>query len=132
LTKNVDPFGTIELAVLAADSRESIEIDKRLIRDRIIALKQKINEVQKQRLCIARDDPGRIACALSSDVHHSRAPSELPHLSRSDGGSHAVCNARSDNPQSALPGLKTHPSVLITDTVGFVQKLPTHLVAAQK
>lgn len=29
-----------------------------------------------------------------------------------------------------LPGLKTHPSVLLTDTVGFVQKLPTHLVAA--
>jgi len=29
-----------------------------------------------------------------------------------------------------LPGFKTHPSVLVTDTVGFVQKLPTHLVAA--
>jgi GTP-binding protein HflX len=29
-----------------------------------------------------------------------------------------------------LPGLKTHPEVLLTDTVGFIQKLPTHLVAA--
>ena len=29
-----------------------------------------------------------------------------------------------------LPGLKTSPSVLLTDTVGFVQKLPTQLVAA--
>jgi GTP-binding protein HflX len=29
-----------------------------------------------------------------------------------------------------LPGFKTHPEVLLTDTVGFIQKLPTHLVAA--
>jgi GTP-binding protein HflX len=29
-----------------------------------------------------------------------------------------------------LPGLKTHPEVLLTDTVGFIQKLPTQLVAA--
>jgi GTPase len=29
-----------------------------------------------------------------------------------------------------LPGYKTHPEVLLTDTVGFIQKLPTHLVAA--
>jgi GTP-binding protein HflX len=29
-----------------------------------------------------------------------------------------------------LPGYKTHPEVLLTDTVGFTQKLPTQLVAA--
>ena len=29
-----------------------------------------------------------------------------------------------------LPGFKTHPEVLLTDTVGFIQKLPTNLVAA--
>ena len=29
-----------------------------------------------------------------------------------------------------LPGFKTHPEVLLTDTVGFIQKLPTQLVAA--
>eukprot|EP00546_Thalassionema_frauenfeldii_P002854 CAMPEP_0178933190 /NCGR_PEP_ID=MMETSP0786-20121207/23110_1 /TAXON_ID=186022 /ORGANISM="Thalassionema frauenfeldii, Strain CCMP 1798" /LENGTH=190 /DNA_ID=CAMNT_0020610715 /DNA_START=1438 /DNA_END=2006 /DNA_ORIENTATION=- len=29
-----------------------------------------------------------------------------------------------------LPGYKTHPEVLLTDTVGFIQKLPTNLVAA--
>mmetsp|Transcript_27067 Transcript_27067/g.56693 ORF Transcript_27067/g.56693 Transcript_27067/m.56693 type:complete len:230 (+) Transcript_27067:1368-2057(+) len=29
-----------------------------------------------------------------------------------------------------LPGYKTHPEVLLTDTVGFIQKLPTHLIAA--
>jgi GTP-binding protein HflX len=29
-----------------------------------------------------------------------------------------------------LPGFKTHPEVLLTDTVGFIQKLPTHLIAA--
>jgi len=29
-----------------------------------------------------------------------------------------------------LPGYKTHPEVLLTDTVGFIQKLPTQLVAA--
>merc|ERR1712071_210756 len=29
-----------------------------------------------------------------------------------------------------LPGLKTHPEVLLTDTVGFIQALPTQLVAA--
>jgi GTPase len=29
-----------------------------------------------------------------------------------------------------LPGLKVHPEVMFTDTVGFIQKLPTNLVAA--
>jgi GTP-binding protein HflX len=29
-----------------------------------------------------------------------------------------------------LPGYRTHPEVLLTDTVGFIQKLPTQLVAA--
>ncbi len=29
-----------------------------------------------------------------------------------------------------LPGFRTHPEVLLTDTVGFIQKLPTTLVAA--
>ncbi len=29
-----------------------------------------------------------------------------------------------------LPGYRTHPEVLLTDTVGFIQKLPTTLVAA--
>jgi GTP-binding protein HflX len=29
-----------------------------------------------------------------------------------------------------LPGYRTHPEILLTDTVGFIQKLPTHLVAA--
>merc|ERR1712071_591582 len=29
-----------------------------------------------------------------------------------------------------LPGYKTHPEVMITDTVGFIQALPTQLIAA--
>jgi GTP-binding protein HflX len=29
-----------------------------------------------------------------------------------------------------LPGLKVHPEIMVTDTVGFIQKLPTNLVAA--
>jgi GTPase len=29
-----------------------------------------------------------------------------------------------------LPGLKVHPEIMLTDTVGFIQKLPTNLVAA--
>ncbi len=29
-----------------------------------------------------------------------------------------------------MAGYKTHPEVLLTDTVGFTQKLPTQLVAA--
>ena len=119
---------------LRGQGESQLEIDKRLLRDRIIVLKKKIDDVQKQR-----------------DLHHrGRSNAGLPILSLvgyTNAGKSTLLNyltsvgvmaenilfATTLDPTTRkvkLPGHKTHPEVLLTDTVGFIHKLPTHLVAA--
>jgi GTP-binding protein HflX len=110
-----------------------LEIDKRLVRDRIIVLKKKIDDVQKQR-SIHRRGRKRTGLPVLSIVGYTNAgkSSLLNFLTRAGVLAEPMLFATLDptTRKVKLPGHKTHPEVLLTDTVGFIQKLPTNLVAA--
>lgn len=118
---------------LRGPGESQLEIDKRLIRDRIIELKKKIDEVQKQR-AMHRQGRSRTGLPVLSLVGYTNSGKStlLNYLTRAGVMAESMLFATLDptTRKVQLPGLKTHPSVLLTDTVGFVQKLPTHLVAA--
>jgi GTPase len=118
---------------LRGPGESQLEIDKRLVRDRIIVLKKKIDEVQDQRT-IHRRGRQRMGLPILSLVGYTNSGKStmLNYLTRSGVLAESMLFATLDptTRKVKLPGLKTHPEVLLTDTVGFIQKLPTHLVAA--
>jgi len=69
--------------------------------------------------------PSRRTCTIGQ-VHFI----EISYPSWCHGALDAVRDTGSYHSQGKLPGFKTHPEVLLTDTVGFIKKLPTQLVAA--
>lgn len=118
---------------LRGPGESQLEIDKRLIRDRIIVLKRKIDSVQKQRDIHrkARDNLGLPVLALVGYTNAGKS-TLLNYLTRAGVMAENILFATLDptTRKVKLPGIKTHPEVLLTDTVGFIQKLPTQLVAA--
>lgn len=118
---------------LRGPGESQLEIDKRLVRDRIIVLKKKIDEVQKQR-SIHRRGRARTGLPILSLVGYTNAGKStlLNYLTKAGVMAESMLFATLDptTRKVKLPGHKTHPEVLLTDTVGFIQKLPTHLVAA--
>jgi GTP-binding protein HflX len=118
---------------LRGPGESQLEIDRRLVRDRIITLKQKIDDVQKQRT-IHRRGRKRTGLPVMSLVGYTNAgkSSLLNCLTRAGVMADSMLFATLDptTRKVKLPGDRTNPEVLLTDTVGFIQKLPTHLVAA--
>jgi GTP-binding protein HflX len=118
---------------LRGPGESQLEIDKRLVRDRIIVLKRKIDDVQKQR-SMHRRGRQRTGLPVLSLVGYTNAgkSSLLNYLTRAGVLAESMLFATLDptTRKVKLPGYKTHPEVLLTDTVGFIQKLPTNLVAA--
>jgi GTP-binding protein HflX len=118
---------------LRGPGESQLEIDKRLLRDRIIILKQKIDDVQKHRT-MHRRGRERLGLPILSLVGYTNAgkSSLLNYLTKAGVMADSMLFATLDptTRKVKLPGYRTHPEVLLTDTVGFIQKLPTHLVAA--
>jgi len=118
---------------LRGPGESQLEIDKRLIRDRIIVLKRKIDSVQKQRN-IHRKGRSNLGLPVLALVGYTNSGKStlLNYLTRAGVMAESMLFATLDptTRKVKLPGLKTHPEVLLTDTVGFIQKLPTQLVAA--
>jgi GTPase len=118
---------------LRGPGESQLEIDKRLLRDRITVLQQKIDDVQKHRT-MHRRGRERLGLPLLSLVGYTNAgkSSLLNYLTKAGVMAESILFATLDptTRKVQLPGYKTHPQVLMTDTVGFIQKLPTQLVAA--
>jgi GTP-binding protein HflX len=118
---------------LRGPGESQLEIDRRLVRDRINVLKLKIDEVQKQR-SMHRRGRERTGLPILSLVGYTNAGKStlLNFLTKAGVMAESMLFATLDptTRKVKLPGFKTHPEVLLTDTVGFIQKLPTHLIAA--
>mmetsp|Transcript_8706 Transcript_8706/g.9620 ORF Transcript_8706/g.9620 Transcript_8706/m.9620 type:complete len:606 (-) Transcript_8706:64-1881(-) len=118
---------------LRGPGESQLEIDRRLVRDRIIVLKKKIDKVRQHR-AIHRKGRDRTKLPVLSLVGYTNAGKStlLNQLTNAGALAHDMLFATLDptTRKVKLPGCKTHPEVLLTDTVGFIQKLPTNLVAA--
>lgn len=111
---------------------KKLEIDRRLINDRIAQLKRELAEVQKHR-----------------DINRAkRSKNQVPVVAivgYTNAGKSTLLNRLTDagvleedklfatlDPTTRILELEGHQQVLLTDTVGFIRKLPHHLIEAFK
>ena len=111
---------------------KKLEIDRRLINDRIAQLNRELKEVVKHRE-IARAKRERNAVPVVAIVGYTNAGKStlLNHLTDAEVLEEDKLFATLDPPTRMLE-LEGHQQVLLTDTVGFIRKLPHHLIEAFK
>ena len=111
---------------------KKLEIDRRLINDRIAQLNRELKEVVKHRE-IARAKRERNAVPVVAIVGYTNAGKStlLNHLTDAEVLEEDKLFATLD-PMTRMLELEGHQQVLLTDTVGFIRKLPHHLIEAFK
>ena len=111
---------------------KKLEIDRRLINDRIAQLNRELKEVVKHRE-IARAKRERNAVPVVAIVGYTNAGKStlLNHLTDAEVLEEDKLFATLD-PTPRMLELEGHQQVLLTDTVGFIRKLPHHLIEAFK
>jgi GTP-binding protein HflX len=109
-----------------------LEVDRRAIRHKITELKVKIESISEQR-SLYRDRRKRESLPVVALVGYTNAGKStlLRALSNADVLVEDKLFATLD-PTTRRIGLPTGQEALLTDTVGFIQRLPTALVAAFK
>ena len=109
---------------------KKLETDRRLIRTRISALKQELVQVEKHRELIrsgrARGNMKTVAIVGYTNAGKSTL---LNKLTGSEVLSEDKLFATLD-PTTRLLNLQDGQQILLTDTVGFIRKLPHHLIDA--
>lgn len=111
---------------------KKLETDRRLIRTRISALKSELKQVEKHRDLI-RTNRSRGSLKTAAIVGYTNAGKSTL-LNKLTG---AAVQAEDKlfatlDPTTRLLELKDGQQLLLTDTVGFIRKLPHHLVEAFK
>ena len=111
---------------------KKLEIDRRLINDRIAQLNRELKEVVKHRE-IARAKRERNAVPVVAIVGYTNAGKStlLNHLTDAEVLEEDKLFATLD-PTTRMLELEGHQQVLLTDTVGFIRKLPHPLIEAFK
>lgn len=111
---------------------KKLEIDRRLINDRIAQVNRELKEVVKHRE-IARAKRERNAVPVVAIVGYTNAGKStlLNHLTDAEVLEEDKLFATLD-PTTRMLELEGHQQVLLTDTVGFIRKLPHHLIEAFK
>ncbi|PIN21695.1 putative GTP binding protein [Handroanthus impetiginosus] len=109
---------------------KQIEVDKRILRDQIAALKKEIESVRKHRKQY-RNRRVSVPVPVVSLVGYTKAGKStlLNRLTGADVLAEDKLFATLD-PTTRRVQMKNGKEFLLTDTVGFIQKLPTTLVAA--
>lgn len=111
---------------------KKLEIDRRLIKDRIAQLNRELKEVQKHR-DVARAQRTKNQIPVVAIVGYTNAGKStlLNHLTDAGVLEEDKLFATLD-PTTRLLELSGRQQVLLTDTVGFIRKLPHHLIEAFK
>jgi GTP-binding protein HflX len=105
-----------------------LELDRRKIRDRLAELKQQLTEIQRdsEQRRVARRDQLRVALVGYTNAGKSSLMRALT------GSDVLVANKLFATLDTTVRALEpaTRPRVLVSDTVGFIKKLPHDLVAS--
>ncbi len=109
---------------------KKLEIDRRLIKDRINQLNQELNDIKKNRE-VARQLRARNPIPVVAIVGYTNAGKStlLNHLTKAEVLEADMLFATLD-PTTRNLELESGQQVLVTDTVGFIRKLPHHLIDA--
>lgn len=111
---------------------KKLEIDKRVIMDRVVQLNRELKDVQKHRE-VTRAQRQRNQIPVVAIVGYTNAGKStlLNQLTDADVLEEDMLFATLD-PTTRILELEAKQQVLLTDTVGFVRKLPHHLIEAFK
>jgi GTP-binding protein HflX len=107
-----------------------IETDRRIVRDRISHLKKKLEKIEAQRITQGAHRKGFVKASLVGYTNAGKS-TLLNLLTKSDVLVEDKLFATLDSTTRALP-LENKQTLLLSDTVGFIRKLPHHLVASFK
>ena len=109
---------------------KQIEVDRRLINQKLRRLRQRLKEIERQRATrrIARTSVPLASCALVGYTNAGKS-TLINKLTNSTVLADNLLFATLD-PTSRLLGLASGRRVIVTDTVGFIQSLPHELVEA--
>lgn len=107
-----------------------LELDQRLIREKIVALKRELAEIELNRQTQRKQRDKNSSCALVGYTNAGKS-SLLNALTGADAFVENKLFATLDPLTRRLP-LNESAGVLITDTVGFISNLPHHLIDAFK
>jgi len=111
---------------------KKLEMDRRLIRERISRLKRDLRDVEKHRELI-RSQRRQSGVKVAALVGYTSAGKSSIENALTDAGilEDAMLFSTLDTTTRALT-LDNTQEILLTDTVGFIRKLPHHLVEAFK
>lgn len=109
---------------------KKLEIDRRLIKDRIAQLNRELNEVRRHRE-ITRNQRNKSHMPVAAIVGYTNAGKSTLLNQLTDAGvlEEDKLFATLD-PTTRVLELAGHQQILLTDTVGFIRKLPHHLIDA--
>lgn len=107
-----------------------IETDRRMIRNRISHLKEKLEKIESQRLVRTSSRKGFVKVSLVGYTNAGKS-TLLNLLTNADVLAENKLFATLDSTTRAFE-LNNNQTVLLSDTVGFIRKLPAHLVASFK
>ena len=115
---------------LGGPGESQLEIDRRLIGERIAKLKRELDDVKRTR-ALHREARRRVPYPVVALVGYTNAGKStlFNRLTRSSVGAENMLFATLDPTMRRL-GLPSGKTVILSDTVGFISDLPTHLVAA--
>lgn len=109
---------------------KKLEMDRRLINSRVAQLNRELKEVQRHRE-VNRQQRKRSRIPVVAVVGYTNAGKStlLNHLTNAEVLEEDKLFATLD-PTTRILELTNHQKVLMTDTVGFIRKLPHHLIDA--
>lgn len=111
---------------------KKLEMDRRLIKDRIAQLNRELKEVRKHReITRAQREKKQIPVAAIVGYTNAGKSTLLNHLTGAGVLEEDKLFATLD-PTTRVLELPGRQEILLTDTVGFIRKLPHHLIEAFK
>lgn len=109
---------------------KKLEIDRRLINDRIAQLNRELKEVKRHReISRAKREKNQMPVVAIVGYTNAGKSTLLNHLTDAEVLEEDKLFATLD-PTTRVLELPGHQEVLLTDTVGFIRKLPHHLIQA--